>query len=339
MKTLYLILTSTLILIGISSKAQYSKIIIDDQSGLTNDVSISHMMQKLLTNNFMLDEFLDYEKRCEYLFIELRKTETEFTLRARDCNKILIESIKFDHDITLADDVGVGNALASSIITIAEHENKIATVNSPATSSTNQKKQNNKIGYENHHDSRHFFSPTAYNLRKGQLYYNTTYGLVHDLQYGLSDNFSIGLGTTIIGFPAYVTPKLSIQVADNVALMAGDIFVFGTYGLDFYANIAYAGITLGSRSNNITIAGGPATSSEFSSTAVLNISGMLAASKYIYFISENYITTDDFFAGFSGVRIISKQKDVQSFQLGFMYFIPGFVAPGLSYTLKFGKIY
>ena len=78
--------------------------------------------------------------------------------------------------------------------------------------------------------------------------------------------------------------------------------------------------------------------------------------------TETFEGNQAIIGGFSGVRIISKKKDVQSFQFGFIYAIPLFteypdqlaqgnwtyndgnlnrslILPGISYTLKFGKVY
>lgn len=217
---------------------------------------------------------------------------------------------------------------------------------------------------------------------------------MHDLQYGVTNNFSIGVGSTIIGLPAYVTPKFSVPFSDKVSFMIGDLFIFGTWGLNFNANIAYTGLTIGNRSTNVTIAGGVLSSNDFEKAkGLLNVSAMASVSKYIAFITENYVSSlevngtahkessyyldglyiqsyveescrvkKDFIGGFSGVRFISKNRDVESFQVGFAYYINLLnsypekyegsewiintnrilnttILPMVSYTLKFGKVY
>lgn len=150
------------------------------------------------------------------------------------------------------------------------------------------------------------------------------------------------MGTTIIGLPAYLTPKLSIPINDKVSLMVGDLFIFGTYGVNFAANIGYGGVTLGSRSKNVTLAGGALASTEAGPAPVFNVSSTLPFSNYFSFVTENYFSPD-IFGGFSGVRLITKSKDVQSFQLGFAYLAfngnSPIAFPGLAYTLKFGRVY
>ena len=382
MKT-YILCFISVFLLSIGVKAQVSKIIINDQSGLINNANRNYLNQVLAAEKIKIDDFLDYENRCDYTYIFIAKVESEFVLSARDCNKVSKGQVTFAEELRLANDEGVAKALASEIIKMIGIEGS----DTPVSKSS--------LVYENHHDSRYYFAPTAYNLKKGELYYNTLYFLVHDVQYGINDYFSMGLGTTIIGLPAYVTPKFSYPISDKVSIMAGDLFVFGTYGLNFNFNLAYTGLTFGSKSKNVSVSGDYLTSSEFSSgKGLLNISTMLNMSKYLYFVSENYLssidnqltanrisgyTTDNdgytypdyeyrdftssssFVGGFSGVRFIFKNQDVQSIQVGFMYLIPfnqkipatiknsnwtynnsnvpNLVIPGLSFTKKFGRVY
>ena len=328
MKTLT---TLSLLLLTLIGFAQGNKIIIDDQSGIINENIKSRLIQVLSAENISVEEFLDYENRCEFTFFYLEKENSELKLTGKNCEKEIIGEASFSEDLKLADESSIGSVIAKEIIAIAG-----------TGSSVSGKKTKSASVFKNHHDTRYFFAPSAFNLKKGELYYNTSYFLVHDLQYGVTDNFSIGMGTTIIGLPAYVTPKLSIPINDKVSLMVGDLFIFGTYGVNFAANIGYGGVTLGSRSKNITLAGGAIVSTEAGPAPVFNLSSTLPFSNYFSFVTENYISTD-LFGGFSGIRIITKTKDVQSFQLGFTYFGSVFnntiVLPGLAYTVKFGRVY
>jgi hypothetical protein len=331
MKTIKLVSAITFLFLTSLSFSQTNKIIIDDQSGIINSNVRSHLIQALTAQNISLEEYLDYEKRCEFTLINLQKVESEIFLTAKNCDKLVVGEATFSEDLKLTDEKSIGNVIAKEIVSI---------LNTGEVSKNSKQKPSSL--FKNHHDTRYFFAPSAFNLKKGELYYNTAYFLVHDLQYGLTDNFSVGLGTTIIGLPAYLTPKLSIPVSDNVSLMVGDLFIFGTYGVNFVANIAYGGVTIGSSSKNITIAGGALVSTEAGPAPVFNVSSTLPFSNYFSFVTENYFSTD-LFGGFTGIRIITKTKDVQSFQLGFTYFGGVFnnpiVLPGLAYTVKFGRVY
>lgn len=347
MKTVFLSFLFILLIGNINLFSQINKVVFIDKSELTNKTSISILSQKLAAEHVILEDEIDYGKQCEYLYVKTVFEEDRYNLVAKDCHNQILSTTSFSSVIDYAGDESIGNELANAIIKV---------IQSPVLDSA---VSGDKAIYTNHHDSRYFFAPSAYNLKKGQLYYNTIYGLVHDLQYGITDNFSLGGGTTIIGLPAYITPKVSIPISDNMSIMAGDLLIFGTWGVDFSANIAYGGITFGNKTNNLTVAGGALTSSiSKNANALLNFSAMFSTSKYISFVTENYITNfdqsgsydevvgqetytdyygdtyiDDIYenrtfpiktrllAGFSGVRFTSKKSDVQAVQVGFAYAI------------------
>ncbi len=327
---------------------QINKIIIDDQAGLLNEIVESNIKSLLLQDKIRYDVSLDYEKRCEYLYITFTEQNNDILLSSRDCNRNALENRIINSDIKLATDETVAKYLASQIKELAQ---QLA-----GGETTDDSKMSSNAEFKNHHESRYFFAPSAYNLKKGQLYYQTLYFLVHDLQYGITDNFSIGMGTTVAFIPAYITPKFSTKLTDNINFMVGDLFVFGTYATNFNLNIVYSGFTFGNQNNNVTISGGMLTGSFMTTPKPLfNISAMMSASNYIYLVTENYFTSynvqgnankrvltnvDQFgyeqydylneeftagsnlFAGFTGFRFVSKKRDVSSFQAGFAYFVP-----------------
>lgn len=292
---------------------------------------------------------LDYTKRCEYYIATFKRNGSDFDMSIKDCERKIVGQRTIYDEIKLTGKEGMSKALASEIIAIFKADSSLA-------------KQLKGDGTQqvliNHHDSRHFFAPTAYNLKKGELYFSTYYGLVSEIQYGLSDNFSIGGGTSIALIPIFITPKFSFKLSEKVNFSLGDFFVAGTY-VPFVFNIAYGALTIGSRSNNVTFSGGVIHSSftdipfPNGAAGVINFSTMQSFSRYVYLISENYYIprsmaagmTTQAFAGFTGLRFIQKQRDVSSFQLGvaYIYLDDGFFSqnfipiPAISYTHKFGN--
>jgi hypothetical protein len=87
MKT-YILCFISIFLLSFGIKAQVSKIIIDDQSGLINDANRNYLNQVLAAEKIKIDDFLDYENRCDYTYIFIAKLESEFVLSARDCDKV-----------------------------------------------------------------------------------------------------------------------------------------------------------------------------------------------------------------------------------------------------------
>ena len=118
--------------------------------------------------------------------------------------------------------------------------------------------KNGEYWFPNLHDSRYFFSPSAFGLEKGEGYFGHSYWLLWQAQYGITDEFSIGAGTTLFGFPGTVNAKYSFNVkADlNAALgwfWVGDLFGYTAGSMSSLINMPYAVVTKGSKENNITL--------------------------------------------------------------------------------------
>ena len=60
---------------------------------------------------------------------------------------------------------------------------------------------NNEYWFPNLHDTRYFFSPSAFGLEKGEGYYGHSYFFLWQMQYGISEDISIGFGTSFAGLP------------------------------------------------------------------------------------------------------------------------------------------
>lgn len=384
------IIASTLFSFKLYAQSEHIKLIGIDSVGLNTEIK-DLLRENLSHIGIQYHEYLDFGQRCSYKFVEFTKEDEMLSIRISDCNDELLGNELIHRHIWLANDEDIAAEITKSIAGILNTELV------EAIKETGKKSSLSK--FKNHHDSRYFFAPSAYNLRKGQLYYNTNYFLVHDLQYGVSDNFSIGMGTSVAAIPFYVTPKLSIPLSGMHSLAVGDLFIVGTYGPSWNINLAYGAYTYGTDLNNMTIGIGAIHSSELVGTnPVLNFSTMLSLSKYTYFISENYFAPEllnngyqvfeygmDNFgnyserlvksenfkqsvaAGFLGLRLINKKKDVSSWQFGMLYLIPFgndripseyqgnpafdydvdptvslpnfLVIPNVSYTLKFGRKY
>jgi len=161
---------------------------------------------------------------------------------------------------------------------------------------------NGKYWFANPHHTRYLFSPSAYNLKKGEGYYQNIYATVQSFNYGLSDHFSLGGGTELIslfsGYPLImVTPKFGgYRVSDNWQAGGGVLFV-GGFNDDFNggAGIGYGIATAGNEDRNITFGLGWAFSTEgdVESKPVATISGMYRFSKNIAFVSENWLIPFD----------------------------------------------
>ena len=112
--------------------------------------------------------------------------------------------------------------------------------------------------FPNMHDTRYFFSPSAFGLEKGEGYFGHSYWLLWQAQFGITDELSIGGGTTFWGFPATLNAKYSFNINKdfNYALgwfWVGDLFGWTEGEMGSLLNMPYMVVTKGSKENNITL--------------------------------------------------------------------------------------
>ena len=112
--------------------------------------------------------------------------------------------------------------------------------------------------FPNMHDTRYFFSPSAFGLEKGEGYFGHSYWLLWQAQFGITDELSIGGGTTFLGFPATLNAKYSFNINKdfNYALgwfWVGDLFGWTEGEMGSMLNMPYMVVTKGSKENNITL--------------------------------------------------------------------------------------
>ena len=120
--------------------------------------------------------------------------------------------------------------------------------------------KNGVYWFENPQSTRYFFSPNAIGLGKGRGYYQNTWVLFNNVNYGISDNFSIGggliplflFGTTET--PVWLLPKVSVPVVAEKFYVGGGAMIGGIVGTDTEAlGILYGVGTYGNRDNNLSI--------------------------------------------------------------------------------------
>lgn len=151
--------------------------------------------------------------------------------------------------------------------------------------------------FANPQSTRYFFAPNAIGLKKGKGYYQNTWVLFNNINYGISDNVSIGGGIVplflfgSVGTPLWFLPKISVPLADNNIHLAAGAMIGGVVGEGSGGGgLLYGATTFGNTDRNLTAgigygyAGG-----DISNTPVLNISGITRVSQTVYLISENYV--------------------------------------------------
>jgi hypothetical protein len=153
-----------------------------------------------------------------------------------------------------------------------------------------------KFWPENIYASRYFWAPNGYGLKKGEGYYENIWVVINQVSYGITDHFSIGLGTIPLfllgGFditPFWITPKFSIPIKEDKLNAGIGLIYFFVPEFDGNLGIAYGNMTLGSRDKNATLGlGYGLLDGELSRYPTVNFSGILRGGKRSYFITENY---------------------------------------------------
>jgi len=323
------------------------KFVIDDRTGLLSPELVEMIGQKLQEESLTLTSMVDFSKRCEYYFSTLNKTGEDLILNVKDCNESLLGEKNLGSRIITAPVSEQGVLISYAILDILSEPGKYisATTTTEAVNMQTTATAKKDSAYADEHNTRYFFAPSAYNLKKGEGYYNTVYFLIHDFQYGFSKNFSMGMGTTVIGLPLYFTPKLSFPIGKKSAFALGDLLMLGTWGTDFIGNLAYGAFSTGGRNGNVTFGAGYLYTNENditgqTSSLVSNFSAMTRISPYIFLITENYVMSanfnreayfndsyeefvqrNTFWYGILGIRIVTKSRDYISWSAGLTYVV------------------
>ncbi|RUA33956.1 MAG: hypothetical protein DSY77_07590 [Bacteroidetes bacterium] len=353
MKTVFKVFSFIVFLIISNFAIAQNKIVIEDRAAILNEEIENQLQQKFLEKNLFLTNSVDFREKCDYYFSSITKSEKGYLLEVKDCNDKILGSYFAGANLGALSNQEKEIIIFYNLWEIIENPTYPDTA--PVSKSDDLEDEQNYSGPVNsEHDSRYFFAPSALPLKKGELYYNSLYFLSHDIQYGINDNLTLGMGTTIFGFPFYLTAKYSIPIQENSHLAFGDLFMVGTYGTNFFGNLAFATYTYGNSHNNISIGAGhlyfkPGDGSEISSSIVGNISGIVRAGTYFYFLSENYLfsfkttesatrstqlsdgtwlfesaeyeTRRNIWYGLTGIRFVRKSNELVSWQFGLTHML------------------
>ena len=198
--------------------------------------------------------------------------------------------------------------------------------------------------------ARYFYAPNGYGLRKGEGYYQNILVLFNQVSYGISDHFTLGVGTVPLFLfqgaptPLWITPKVSLPIVENkfqlgAGALVGAIIVDGELET---LGIMYATATVGPRDRNLSLGlGWGFFNGEIANSPTTNLSGQIRVSKRTFLVSENYI----FFTGSEpfGIMALGGRTvwDKVSLDYGLAFPIvegSGFIGiPWLGVGLPFGK--
>ena len=171
--------------------------------------------------------------------------------------------------------------------------------------------------FDNPQAARYFFQPNGYGLKKGESYYQNIWVLWNQMSFGMSDNFSLGIGIvpTFLfagaSSPVWITPKVSIPIVEDKFNIGGGALIGTILGEQQSGfGITYGVATLGSKDYNASIGLGYGyENAVWSSNAIITASALLRLSKKGYFITENYFFDEVTLLSF-GARFILKKVGI-----------------------------
>ncbi|MCE3279224.1 MAG: hypothetical protein K0S44_1415 [Bacteroidetes bacterium] len=166
-----------------------------------------------------------------------------------------------------------------------EREFKDATVSETGT-----------IWFKNPNSTRYLFAPSAFQLKKGEGYYQNIYGAGNAVNYGITDNITIGGG--LMGpFAAYMNIKAGVKLGEYVNIAGGAIVgnaLFPINGNSTGVGLGFGVVTIGNYDHNITFGSGYGFLNENGKVVqqkkpMYVVNGMARLGKKHAFVTENWI--------------------------------------------------
>lgn len=205
----------------------------------------------------------------------------------------------------------VGTIISSANGIIEFQSNSIGkiTISETDIESISETSPNSKQWKEHFQSAFYFMGQSGYGLKKGEGSYKNVWILFNSFNYGITDRFSVGIGTIplfLFGgdvFPFWISPKLSIPIIENKINIAAGALILSAEGES--TGLGYSLITLGSRDSNVSI--GLARSFEADISELLGIlSANFRVSKKTYLITENYLSSGESFSFFGARTMIGR---------------------------------
>jgi len=180
---------------------------------------------------------------------------------------------------------------------------------------------NGKFSFANPHDTRYFFGPSGFPIKKDKGYYQNVLVTANFVNYGITKSISIGGGfefiSTVQGHPIwFLTPKAATDISENIHIGGG--FIMAGFAAEGTATLGYGVFTYGDAETNLSVGIGYGyIDGELSDSPAIMISGTHRVSNNIALLSENYVfpnnTGETVYFGIHGIRILSRKN---SFDIG-----------------------
>lgn len=142
--------------------------------------------------------------------------------------------------------------------------------------------------------SRYFLTTSAFPVDKGGHYIQWNYW-GPDFQFGVSDNFGVGIMTSWIAIPIIANAKYTFPVSENgkTNIAVGALIGTLSYALpDYYGALPYLGVTVGDKQANLTMLAGSLIlggEGESYTNPLLGINGMSKIGEKVSFVFESIV--------------------------------------------------
>ena len=203
--------------------------------------------------------------------------------------------------------------------------------------------------FENPQATRYFFAPNALSLEKKQGYYQNIWILFNNVNYGLTERFSIGVG--MIPFflfgaessPIWILPKVTFPIQDGQFHVGAGAMLGGLIGEETESlGLLYGVGTYGDRDRNATLGIGYGyAGEELSTSPFINLSGMWRIGPRVTLLTENYFIPE---ADMAGLISIGARRTYERFAVDFGLVKPlgedtdeNTAIPWLGVTMPFGR--
>jgi len=247
---------------------------------------------------------------------------------------------------------GILRAATEEALTVETRELGVVTVQrTNLRQLTSQTPEQARRGFDYVGNSTHMFlAPTARNLHQGEAEAQVINIFLSSVNYGITDNISVGLLVPVIpfvGIPALaITPKVSAPLTDKLRVGVGVLYGFttGVFGSRTEsAGLGYGLATYGTADTNLTLglgygfAGG-----DIGRSPVAVVGANVRLSRLFTFVNETYLANFDGSGGFGGLAGLRYATPRFSGSLGALYYTSrydsGLYPAYLDVAFRFGKI-
>ncbi len=140
--------------------------------------------------------------------------------------------------------------------------------------------------------TRYFITTNGLPIKKGEHYVQwNIFG--PDFQFGLGNNFGVGIMTSWIGMPLIGTIKKSFQFGENTHFALGALVGTGSWAApDWGLTLPFGTLSFGNRTKNIAFSGGYGaiwTDGNIEGRAIGSIAGMIKVSSKISLVFDSFI--------------------------------------------------